>query len=160
LKWQKAKISDIPTLVDPKKRNFLNFKGVTLFKPNFKELTEGLKLEIRKKDIDAIHEASKTLQKEMDVKIVMTTLSELGVYISDNGSYHQIPAVIRDIADVSGAGDTVVSTASLCLAAGLSPKEIAWVSNISGGLVCEKVGVVPIDKEILIKECIELRKTL
>lgn len=155
-----AKIKNIPTLVDPKKRNFLNFKGVTLFKPNFKELIEGLKLEIKKSDISGIHEASRTLQKEMGVKIVMTTLSELGVYISDNGSYHQIPAVIRDIADVSGAGDTVISTASLCLAASLSPKQIAWFSNISGGLVCEKVGVVPIDKELLIAECIELRKTL
>ncbi len=155
-----AQAKDIPTLVDPKKRNFHNFKGVTLFKPNFKELVEGLKLEIKKSDIEAIHEASRTLQKEQNIKIVMTTLSELGVYISDNGSYHQIPAEIRDIADVSGAGDTVVSTASLCLAAGLSPKHIAWISNISGGLVCEKVGVVPIEKGLLLKECLELRKTL
>ena len=80
----------------------------------------------------------------------MTTLSELGVYISDNGSFHQIPAEIRDIADVSGAGDTVISTASLCLAAGLKPDQIAWISNIAGGLVCEKVGVVPIEKAALI----------
>ena len=155
-----ARAKDIPTLVDPKKRNFHNFKNVTLFKPNFKELVEGLKLEIKKSDIDGIHEASRILQREQNIKIVMTTLSELGVYISDNGSYHQIPAEIRDIADVSGAGDTVVSTASLCLAAGLEPKKIAWISNISGGLVCEKVGVVPIEKELLLKECIALRKTI
>ncbi len=88
----------------------------------------------------------------------MTTLSELGVYISDNEDYHKLPAEIRDIADVSGAGDTVISTASLCLAAGLKPCEIAWISNISGGLVCEKVGVVPIDKQVLLEECLELRK--
>jgi len=155
-----AQAKNIPTLVDPKKRNFHNFKNVTLFKPNFKELVEGLKLEIKKRDIDSIHEASRTLQKQQNIKIVMTTLSELGVYISDNGSYHQIPAEIRDIADVSGAGDTVVSTASLCLAAGIPPKQIAWISNISGGLVCEKVGVVPIDKNLLLKECLELRKKI
>jgi D-glycero-beta-D-manno-heptose-7-phosphate kinase len=155
-----AKKWKIPTLVDPKKRNFRNFKGVTLFKPNFKELLEGLKLEINKKDIKAIDEASKILRKDQDIAIVMTTLSELGVYISDNESYHQIPAEIRDIADVSGAGDTVVSTASLCLAAGLKPKEIAWISNISGGLVCEKVGVVPIEKDMLLLECIELRNSI
>ncbi len=155
-----AQAKDIPTLVDPKKRNFHNFKNVTLFKPNFKELVEGLKLEIKKSDIEGIHKASQRLQKEQNIKYVMTTLSELGVYISNNGSYHQLPAEIRDIADVSGAGDTVVSTASLCLAAGLPPKQIAWISNISGGLVCEKVGVVPIDKKLLLKECLELRKTI
>ena len=81
----------------------------------------------------------------------MVTLSELGIYISDNGSYHNIPAEIRDIADVSGAGDTVISTASLCLAAGLSPWDIACISNLAGGIVCEKLGVVPIDKDLLIK---------
>jgi len=155
-----AKLNKIPTLVDPKKRNFRNFKGVTLFKPNFKELVEGLKLEISKKDIEGIHQASKILQKEQDIQIVMTTLSELGVYISDNGGYHQIPAEIRDIADVSGAGDTVISTASLCLAAGLPPKIIAWISNISGGLVCEKVGVVPIEKQLLLDECLALSGTI
>ena len=151
-----AKSHHIPTLVDPKNRNFKNFKGVDLFKPNFKELVEGLKLDISKKDIAGIHEASERLRKEQDIQMVMTTLSELGVYISDNGSYHQIPAEIRDIADVSGAGDTVISTASLCLASGIKPKEIAWISNIAGGLVCEKVGVVPIEKQLLLEECIAL----
>jgi D-glycero-beta-D-manno-heptose-7-phosphate kinase len=151
-----AKSKNIPTLVDPKKRNFLNYKGVTLFKPNFKELVEGLKLELKRGDFVGLHEAAQKLRRRNQIEIIMTTLSELGVYISDNGSYHQIPAVIRDIADVSGAGDTVVSTASLCLAAGLKPNEIAWLSNIAGGLVCEKVGVVPIEKEHLLNECLRL----
>jgi len=153
---QISKEFKIPTLVDPKKRNFHNFKEVTLFKPNFKELAEGLKLDIKKNDFEALHSASLRLQQEQDIKIVMTTLSELGVYISENNHYHQIPAEIRDIADVSGAGDTVISTASLCLAADLKPNEIAWISNIAGGLVCERVGVVPIDRELLLNECIRL----
>ncbi len=152
-----AKKHKIPTLVDPKKRNFNNFGNVTLFKPNFKELVEGLKLEINKKDTAAIHEAAQMFRKTHNIDLIMTTLSELGVYISDNDGYHKLPAEIRDVADVSGAGDTVISTASLCLAAGLSPKLIAWISNISGGLVCEKVGVVPIDKQVLLDECIKLR---
>ncbi len=151
-----AKKHNIPTLVDPKKRNFNNFKGVTLFKPNFKELTEGLNLEINKKDIESINKAAQKFRKIQNIDIVMTTLSELGVYISDKDNYHQIPAEIRDIADVSGAGDTVISAASLCIAAGLKPSQIAWISNIAGGLVCEKVGVVPIDKKLFLKECIEL----
>ena len=142
----------IPTLVDPKKRNFMNYHGVTLFKPNFKELVEGLKLDIEKNDIEGLHQASNQLRENLNIKMIMATLSELGIYISDNGSYHNIPAEIRDIADVSGAGDTVISTASLCLAAGLSQKDIAYISNLAGGIVCEKVGVVPINKELLKEE--------
>ena len=151
-----AKKNNIPTLVDPKKRNFKNYKGVTLFKPNFKELVEGLKLDIEKNDFDALHNAANQLRAEMGIDKVMITLSELGIYINDNGSYHTIPAEIRDIADVSGAGDTVISTASLCLASGLKPDEIAFISNLAGGLVCEKVGVVPIDKKLLQEEYLEI----
>ena len=63
--------------------------------------------------------------------------------------YHHIPAHVRDIADVSGAGDTVIATASLCMAAGLSNRDIACIANMAGGLVCEKTGVVPVNKEKL-----------
>jgi len=155
-----AKMHKIPTLVDPKNRNFRNFKGVNLFKPNFKELIEGLKLELSKNDFEGIHKAGLKLKKEQEIEIVMTTLSEKGVYITDNNSYHIIPAEIRDIADVSGAGDTVISAASLCLAGGIEAKEIAWISNIAGGLVCEKVGVVPIEKVLLLNECLKLLKSI
>jgi len=155
-----ANKKNIPTLVDPKKRNFLNYHGVTLFKPNFKELVEGLKLDIEKNDFEGLHEASNLLRKNLNIKMVMATLSELGIYISDNGFYHNIPAEIRDIADVSGAGDTVISTASLCLAAGLSPRDIAYISNLAGGIVCEKVGVVPIEKKLLQEEYFKIKETL
>ena len=80
------------------------------------------------------------------------TLSEHGVFIKDATNKHFIPAHIRNISDVSGAGDTVISVATLCLAAGLSIKEIAEIANLAGGLVCEKSGVVSIDKELLIEE--------
>jgi D-glycero-beta-D-manno-heptose-7-phosphate kinase len=148
-----ANQQSIPTLVDPKKRNFLNYKNITVFKPNFKELTEGLKLEIAKGDFDAIFKASEIMHNEANIKYMLITLSELGVFVSDKKSYKTIPAEMRDIADVSGAGDTVISIASLCLAAGLSPENIAKISNIGGGLVCEKVGVVPINKQQLLEEC-------
>jgi len=153
-----SKEKNIPTLVDPKKRNFMQFKGVTMFKPNFKELVEGLKLDIEKNDLDGLHKAAQQLQIEHDIQIVMITLSELGVYISKNGSYHHIPAEIRAIADVSGAGDTVISTASLCLAAEIQANDIARISNIAGGIVCEKVGVVPINKQVLLDEIIKSYK--
>ncbi|MFO7658125.1 MAG: bifunctional ADP-heptose synthase [Bacteroidales bacterium] len=142
----------IPVLVDPKKRNFAHYHGATLFKPNFKELTEGLNIHIDKKDFNSLYNAAQVLHKKNAHRFVMVTLSELGMLISEKNSYHIMPAVVRDIADVSGAGDTVIATAALCLAAGLSPKQTAALSNLAGGLVCEKVGVVPIEKEILLKE--------
>lgn len=150
-----AQKKNIPTLVDPKKRNFLDYKNITLFKPNFKELVEGLKLNLEKGDFDGLHKASHQFQKESNLKMVLVTLSELGVFINYNGSFYSVPAEIRDITDVSGAGDTVISTASLCLAMGLEPEKIAAISNLAGGLVCEKVGVVPINKQQLLEEVIE-----
>lgn len=152
---KKANELKIPTLVDPKKQNFEQYKGVTLFKPNFKELVEGLKIELDKGDFEAIHEAVQPLHKEWNIKYVLTTLSELGIFISYNGSYHNMPSDVRDVADVSGAGDTVISVAALCLAAGLNPEAIASISNIAGGLVCEKVGVVPIEREKLFVESLK-----
>jgi len=150
-----ANKNNIPTLVDPKKRNFMEYRNVTLFKPNFKELVEGLKVEIKSGDFESIFKASQQLKKDLSCKYQLITLSELGVFISHNNSYETIPAEIRDIADVSGAGDTLIGTASLCLAAGLDPKIIAGISNLAGGLVCEKIGVVPINKEQLLQEAFE-----
>lgn len=155
---QLAIAKDIPTLVDPKKRNFNAYKGVTLFKPNFKEICEGVKTEIPKGDFLALNKASMQLKEMLNAKYIMVTLSELGVFITADKEYHQVEAEIRDIADVSGAGDTVVSVAACCLAAGLTPKSVAAISNLAGGLVCEKVGVVPIDKKQLLHETIQYIK--
>ncbi|SDC40578.1 bifunctional heptose 7-phosphate kinase/heptose 1-phosphate adenyltransferase [Williamwhitmania taraxaci] len=152
---EKAKSNGIPTLVDPKKRNFAAYNGVTLFKPNYKELVEGLKLDVKKNDFDGIFDAAKFIHRQMGVDLVFITLSELGVFISNGETYSAIPAHMREIADVSGAGDTVISTASLCLAAGLSPEETATIANLAGGLVCEKVGVVPVNKDLLLAECLK-----
>lgn len=142
----------IPTSVDPKKENFLNYENVTLFKPNLKEIKEGLKLEFGNDDEVAIAEASLTLRNKLSVEKVFITRSEYGVYISSNQHQHFIPAHVRSISDVSGAGDTVISIASLCLALGLPDKFIAELSNLAGGLVCEHLGVVCIDKKQLLAE--------
>lgn len=149
-----ANKKNIAIAVDPKKRNFNKYENVTLFKPNFTELNEGLKLDLEKNDFDGIHKAATAIQNFMKIKAVLITLSELGVFISSNGEYHQITTIAKDISDVSGAGDTVISVATLCLAAGLNPKEIATIANIAGAQVCEKVGVVPVNKEELLLACI------
>jgi len=151
-----ANAKNIITTVDPKKDNFFEYKNVTLFKPNFKELKEGTNSEFSVKDRTAFLGAVDELNKKLNPKHTLITLSENGVYINDGKENHFIPAHYRVITDVSGAGDTVISVATLCLACGLSPKLIAEIANLAGGLVCEKVGVVSIDKEQLMNEALDL----
>ncbi|MEN9443834.1 MAG: hypothetical protein RIS47_724, partial [Bacteroidota bacterium] len=151
-----AKLNGIPTLVDPKKRNFLNFKDVTLFKPNFKELQEGTNQALKKGDFDKLFDVVKELHQKYQQQYLLVTLSELGVFVSDGTKYTVIPALIRDIADVSGAGDTVISIASLCLACKMSIEFTAALANMGGGLVCERLGVVPIEKEKLLQEALHV----
>jgi len=139
----------IPTLVDPKKRNFGYYRNATLFKPNFKELTEGMHIEISKSDFKNIHNAAKDLQEKAGFDMVMITLSEQGMLLSHGNDYKVVPTQARDVADVSGAGDTVIGMASLCLATGMEAYEMARLANFAAGLVCEKVGVVPVEKEWL-----------
>lgn len=147
-----AATHNIPTVVDPKKRHFLDYKKVTLFKPNLKELREGLKLDFDRNDQAAIEKAVDTLIDKLGCEGSLITLSERGVYIKYRGESHLIPAHMREIADVSGAGDTVISLVALAVALNLSPYLVAALSNLGGGLVCEHVGVVPIDKNELKKE--------
>jgi rfaE bifunctional protein kinase chain/domain len=151
-----AKEIGIITVVDPKKRNFHAYKEVQLFKPNLKELREGLKIDIDPLNIDQIEQAVERLKKQLGAKTVMLTLSENGVYVSSVSGNKHIPAHKRDIADVSGAGDTVIATTALCLAAGLNEFKTAEIANLAGGLVCEHVGVVPIDKARLLREVDDL----
>ena len=147
-----AQSKKIATTVDPKKRNFLAYREVTLFKPNLKELKEGMKIDFNHKNGSELEDAIHKLESKLSNEITLITLSESGVYIKSSKVKHHIPAHLRDITDVSGAGDTVISIASLCLALNQSPQMIAELSNLAGGLVCENVGVVPIKKEALFKE--------
>ena len=147
---------NVPVVVDPKKKNFDLYKNVTLFKPNLKELKEGLKIEFRDPEESVLNDTVGLLRDRIHMHIALITLSEHGIFISsDNGVKREsylLPAHVRNIADVSGAGDTVVSVAALCLASGAGLKDIAEVSNLAGGIVCEKVGVVPIDKPRFLDE--------
>lgn len=154
----KANELGVPTVVDPKKSNFKEYKNTKLFKPNLKEMREGLNIEESNIDsLDDIEKAIAILENEMHNEHTLVTLSERGVIISDKGSFYRKPAHLRNIADVSGAGDTVIAVASLCVALNLHPTYIAELSNLAGGLVCEKRGVVPIDKEVLLSEALKLQ---
>ncbi|MHA4737109.1 bifunctional heptose 7-phosphate kinase/heptose 1-phosphate adenyltransferase [Dyadobacter sp. MSC1_007] len=147
---------NVPTVVDPKKRNFLAYNHTTLFKPNLKELREGLKVEFNVDNPEELRATVQHLKDTLNVKGALITLSERGVFIDFDNEIHKLPAHIRQIADVSGAGDTVISIAACCVALNLPPKTIAAISNLGGGLVCEMVGVVPIDKNLLKTEAEKL----
>jgi rfaE bifunctional protein kinase chain/domain len=142
----------IPILVDPKRRNFGCYNHTAVFKPNFKEFCEGIKRELSKNDFQEIFQYSVNFLNEHDIQYLLLTLSEHGVLLIDKDKYYHIPAHVRDIADVSGAGDTVISLASLCMAISMEPYQMAAIANLAGGLVCEKVGVVPITRQMLEKE--------
>ncbi len=142
----------IPTAVDPKQKNFLAFKGCTLFKPNLKEVKEGLKIEIPQINAAELLKVHNALHAQMTNAISFITLSEHGVFIAGNNDHKLIPTHIRNIADVSGAGDTVIAVASLVYAASKDMVLAAEMANIAGGLVCELVGTAPIDKAVLAEE--------
>lgn len=151
-----CKNAGISTAVDPKKKNFNSYQGVDLFKPNLIELRQGVKVDIKKPDLETLSTICEPFRNKQQIKTIMVTLSEHGVYIGNENSKTIIPAHVRNISDVSGAGDTVISVAALCLGLGLSETMIASLANLAGGLVCEQVGVVPIDKELLKKEAMQL----
>ena len=146
----------ILTAVDPKRKNFFSYVGVDIFKPNLKEAVEGLNILTDVVNLSLLKDIHLLLQEKLKHKISFITLSEKGVFYNDNNSSSLIPTHIRSIADVSGAGDTVIAVASLVYAATKNVKLMAEVANIAGGLVCEEVGTVAINKESLLKECEEL----
>lgn len=142
----------IPTAVDPKQKNFLAYKNCTLFKPNLKEVKEGLKLEVPTIDLPHLQELHQALYTALHHSISFITLSEHGVYYAQENEQQLIPTHIRNIADVSGAGDAVIAVASLVYAYSKDMALAAEIANIAGGLVCELVGTAPIDKAKLANE--------
>ncbi|HRW74465.1 MAG: hypothetical protein H6568_14010 [Lewinellaceae bacterium] len=143
----------IPVTVDPKFRHFLQYAGCTLFKPNLKELSEGLARVIHPVE-EELQQAVRELHSLMAHQYTLVTLSEKGIYWYDHGRDQGgiIPPEARDIIDVCGAGDTVIAVASMTLAGGMALHDLAAVANLAGGLVCERVGVVPIDATALFHE--------
>ena len=141
------------TAVDPKRKNFFSYKGVTIFKPNLKEVREGLNILLEDIKLPALRHIHEQLKERMQHEISFITLSEKGVFYQKGEEYRQISSHIRNIADVSGAGDTVIAVASLVYAATGNANLMAEVANIAGGLVCEEVGTAAISRELLLQEC-------
>ncbi len=151
-----AKQKSIPTCVDPKNKNFSAYKGVSLFKPNLKELREGIKQDISGDYINELQRAVSSFRVKQKIDTVLVTLAEKGVITNSRKVKEHLTAHIRSIADVSGAGDTVISVAALCRAMECDDILTAAIANLSGGLVCEQIGVVPVNKEQLLEEALNL----
>ncbi len=141
------------TAVDPKRKNFFSYTGVTIFKPNLKEVREGLNILLEDMQLPALQHIHELLAEKMQHEISFITLSEKGVFYQKGEESAQIGSHLRNIADVSGAGDTVIAVASLVYAATRDVNLMAEVANIAGGLVCEEVGTAAISRERLLQEC-------
>jgi len=141
------------TAVDPKRKNFFSYKGADIFKPNLNEAREGLNIISDEVSDNSLHAIHKALSEKLEHKISFITLSEKGIFYETADDHRIIPTHIRSIADVSGAGDTVIAVSSVVYAATKDVHLMAEMANIAGGLVCEEVGTVAIDKQKLLDEC-------
>jgi rfaE bifunctional protein kinase chain/domain len=134
--------------VDPKFNNFFEYRQATVFKPNRKETEEALG--VRLGSNSDVESAGRTLLERLQAENVLMTLGERGMALFErSGETSFVPTHARHVADVSGAGDTVVATLTIALAAGAGTKEAAALANHAGGIVCGEVGIVPIGKSAL-----------
>lgn len=148
-----CRASGIITAVDPKRKNFFVYKGVDIFKPNMKEVQEGLNLLFETADIYQLRNIHEQLHKHLEHKVSLITLSEKGIFYQQLQNAAIIPSHLRNVADVSGAGDTVIAVAAMVYAATKNAHIMAEIANIAGGLVCEEVGTAAVDREKLLREC-------
>lgn len=148
IEWAQSK--NIQTVVDPKMDNFFAYKGVTLFKPNLKEISESMGQQIEPTQA-GLDKAVEVLMAQINCSQVVVTLSEKGIYVNDSGQSYMVTTTTKSVSDVSGAGDTVISVLALGIAAKGDLKEIVSLSNKAAGIVCGKLGVVPITGSELLK---------
>ena len=150
-----ANKKEIPAIVDPKKLNFNCYKNCTIFKPNLAEIKAGMQIDFDANNIAQIEKATEKLRKQLSSKGVLLTLSERGICINSEKEFKYTPAFKKNIIDVSGAGDTVISVAALCLASNMDYTDLSVLSSLAGGIVCEEAGVVPINKEKLFTQALK-----
>jgi D-glycero-beta-D-manno-heptose-7-phosphate kinase len=148
-----CKSHSVITAVDPKRKHFFEYRGVDIFKPNLKEAREALNLLVEEVNEDTLALIHKKLKAELNHRVSFITLSEKGVFYEDGEESHMVPSHIRNVADVSGAGDTVIAVATLIYALTKNTRKMAEIANLAGGLVCETVGTVAIEKSRLLREC-------
>jgi D-glycero-beta-D-manno-heptose-7-phosphate kinase len=144
-----AREHGVPVTVDPKFNNFFEFKQVTVFKPNRREVEEVLGGKLR--STEDVVRAGKKLIELLGAENVLLTRGEEGMsLIEAGGGVTHLPTAATHVADVSGAGDTVIATLTMALAAGAGMKEACLLANCAGGVVVGSVGIVPIQPDELV----------
>ena len=138
----------VPVLVDPKTSDFSRYRGATTVCPNLSELSVASREDVH--NIEAMLTAGERMVGEFDLEYLTATLSEKGIAVIRPGNRFVAPAVARQVFDVSGAGDTVISVLALCLASGLAIEPAVQLANIAAGIVVGKVGTVPVEKHELL----------
>lgn len=149
---------NVITTVDPKRKHFFAYKGVTMFKPNLKEVKDGLNVLVDDINLTFLQDIHRQLADRLDHSVSLITLSEKGVFFQSGAASGILPTYVRNIADVSGAGDTVIAVASLVYAATQNIELAANLANMAGGIVCEQVGTIAINRDTLLGECKEWLK--
>jgi len=145
-----ANQNQITVYVDPKKKHFFNYHNVFVFKPNRKEAANALEMPVN--SIDEIKEAGKIIMERLKCDNVLLTLGSQGMMLFEsNGDISSVPTKARNVADVSGAGDTAIATLAAAIAGNANIKEAAELANFASGVVCESPGIVAIQKEELIE---------
>jgi len=148
-----CKEANVLTAVDPKRKNFFAYQGVDIFKPNMKEVKDALNLPFAEAELPFLQDVHEALRQQLHHHVSFITLSEKGVFYQHGEGAKIIPSHIRNVADVSGAGDTVIAVASLVYAVKQNVHLMAEIANIAGGLVCEQVGTAAISRMSLLHEC-------
>jgi D-beta-D-heptose 7-phosphate kinase/D-beta-D-heptose 1-phosphate adenosyltransferase len=143
-----ARKLDIPVLVDPKSADFSRYRGATTICPNLGELARALQSDAH--DLKPLLDAAEALVQKLDLEFLTATLGDKGIALVRPGNCFVVPAVARQVFDVSGAGDTVIAVLALCLASGLKPETAVELANVAAGIVVGKVGTVPVEKHELL----------
>ncbi|MDC0909491.1 PfkB family carbohydrate kinase, partial [Flavobacteriales bacterium] len=153
-----ANNNNIPSIVDPKYDNFFNYKNCTIFKPNLAEIKIGMNINNELRNLKDLNKVTTKLRQQLNSDAVLLTLSSRGICLDSHNNFYQFPSYKRKLVDVSGAGDTVISVAALCLSTNINYSNLTILSNLAGGLVCEALGVIPINKEKFLNEAIKTLK--
>lgn len=137
--------NEIPVAVDPKERNFFDYQAIDLFKPNLREMSEAIGYRINPRSIESLRSGAEELRRKNRFKNLMVTLGANGIFcFTKTGESFIVPAKAIKAADVSGAGDTVISIAAMAFTQKYSLKEIAGFANKGAAAVCKKIGVAPV----------------
>ena len=145
---RQARHRGIPVLVDPKRRDFARYRGATAICPNLKELAAAIGKPAN--GVETLLNAGEDLVSALALQYMAVTLGEKGIAVLQPNSRSHAPAVIRQVYDVSGAGDTVIAVLALAAACGIPIATAIELANIAAGIVVSKVGTVPIQRDELL----------